>query len=466
VGLPVQNSVKTAQEPTNPAQVIERRTTTRVIPADSLTDSQKPPDFWAYVANLEQNPLLWDRHLLYLYRIVSDSGSGQGLEKISRYFTLPDNTQVPVGNREEFEFALQSKYGGGTYRMILKKGAEWVAQERIRIEGPPKAIPQETSAPTIGPAGEYTGADVAKQAMHMVASHEAEAVNVGVRAMQGAAEVISRLAHQQTTPPSATDDLLKQAMVAMLQKALNPPPAPDPIETFAKFMALMQGAGGGATGGAVNPMVQQIMQTAVERMLNPIANGPAAPTASAELVRQLPQIASYAAEAIREWRLGSEAQRDTALVMTGKSPVPALPPGSPGAAAAPAPAPQVQPPPAAPGGTMVAPSLEWIETKITEILLANDMNPDEAADETISFLARMDPRLLQQLVQHGEAGVLQLFQIRPNLRPALQNVPRLQEFIKAFFKYAAEYQAQAQTEATAAAADPGSVNGGAPPKPN
>jgi hypothetical protein len=460
VGLPVQNSVKTALEPTNPAQVIERRTTTRVIPADPASDPSKPLDFWAYLLNLEENPHLWDRHLLYLYRISSDTGPSTPLDKISRYLTLPDNSQVAVGNREEFEFGLQKKYGGGTYRMILKKGAEWVAQERIRIEGPSKPIPIDSSAPTIGPAGEYTGADVAKQAMHMVASHEAEAVNVGVRAMQGAAEVIARLAHPQQPPaPSETDQMFRQVMIAMLQKAMNPP---DPIETFTKLLGLMQGGGGGGeTGGTGNPLVQQIMQTAVERMLNPIANGPAAPTASAELVRQLPQIASYAAEAIREWRLGSEAQRDTALVMTGKTPVPALPPG---AAAAPAAAPQVQPPPAAPGGQMVAPSLEWIETKITEILLANDMNPDEAADETISFLARMDPRLLQQLVQHGEAGVLQLFQIRPNLRPALQNVPRLQEFIKAFFKYAAEYQAEA--EATAAAADPGSVNGGAPPKPN
>jgi len=42
---------------------------------------------------------------------------------------------------------------------------------------------------------------------------------------------------------------------------------------------------------------------------------------------------------------------------------------------------------------------------------------------------------VRQLAMQGAAGLLQLFQTRPTLKPATVNIPRLQEFIAAFLKF-------------------------------
>ena len=86
---------------------------------------------------------------------------------------------------------------------------------------------------------------------------------------------------------------------------------------------------------------------------------------------------------------------------------------------------------------MQGPPVEFIETKIVEIF-REPISADEAADETMAFLDRVDEKLPVQLASLGETGLMQLFQTRPILQQAVQNLPRLQEFIKAFLKYAAE----------------------------
>ena len=86
---------------------------------------------------------------------------------------------------------------------------------------------------------------------------------------------------------------------------------------------------------------------------------------------------------------------------------------------------------------MQGPPVEFIETKIVEIF-REPISADEAADETMAFLDRLDEKLPAQLASLGETGLMQLFQTRPILQQAVQNLPRLQEFIKAFLKYAAE----------------------------
>ena len=83
-------------------------------------------------------------------------------------------------------------------------------------------------------------------------------------------------------------------------------------------------------------------------------------------------------------------------------------------------------------------SIEFVEGKIVEII-KEPLGAEQAADEAIAFLDRLDPSLLGQLAGLGEAGLLNLFQSRPQLKPATANMPRLMEFIKAFLKYAAEH---------------------------
>jgi hypothetical protein len=438
--------VKSDSDTTNSAQVIRTTTTRQILPADSVSEP-KGPDFWTYLAELEKTPEQWERHLLYLYRIVAETGPMLPLDKISRYLDMGNSIQVPIGDREEFEFALKRKYGGGNYRMILKKGSERYAEARIRIDGPPKPIALDSTQPTISSVpNENTTAEVAKQAMQHIASHESEAISVGVNAMRGAAEVIQRLASQSAAPAPPVNPVTDRLIELAITRLLNPP---DPLELLTKLMTLQQSftvnaAGGGATG----PIVEKILESGLERILNPVPTSPTASPMSA-LVGILPQVSGHAKEAVHEWRLGSEAQRDTALLMTtGKLPQQptSLPPG---ATAAPNPVPQptaapIGPAAAAPApanGTppqTIGPSQEWVESKIAEIITDLENSPAEAADETIEFLNHISPLIVQQLISSGEQGVLLYFQTRPALGPTVQNLPRLQEFIKAFFKYATE----------------------------
>lgn len=412
---------------------MEKTTVTRVIPTDFSSEEKKLPEFWSYIESLQ--PADWERHLLYVYRRVSDTGPMVPLEKSSGYIALPGNVSVSVSNKEEFEFAIQQKYGGGTYRLLLKKGAERVGDHRIVIEGPPKAVVPGIlvdNAPNVNPSTD-TASDVAKTAMNLVGNRDAEAVNVAINALRGASEVVQRFSGPQNG--GGMNDLVMQAII---QRALNPP---DPIESFLKFATLLKEFGifgGGAGGGPVHPAVAKIIDTALERFGNPVPAGSGMSTTTA-LVSSLPAIASHVKEALTEWRVGMEVQRD---VILRSQPQAQLPPGAP-----PPPSPTViQPPRPAPapgavpeGQQMAGPPLDFIEMKIVEILRETMGEPngaDVAGEEVFLFVDRLDPRLTAHLVGLGEPGLFQLFQERPILKTAAQNPPRLQEFIRAFLKYA------------------------------
>jgi len=447
VGVPGQVLVKTAAA-TPPAEgtIVETVTRKRVIDASDATNSNKTqrttPDFWEYVEKLTAPE--WERHIVYIYRRDGEVGPTPQLEKCAGVLTLPDGSRVFFNDREEVEGAIGQKYGGGTYRLILKRGHERICEGRIIAEGPRKT-------PPAAPAGVYASyagdgltvtssdatADVAHHAITTLSGQDRLAVDVGVNALRSAAEVVQRFSQPHNPPPpSATDDLLKQAMAAMLHKMLNPPPTPDPLELITKLLAVVGQLNGGGGSGGTNPVIARVLDAAVEKLLNPGPAGPASDNAGAELVRQLPSVAGYVMQSIHEWRVGTEAQRDAVAIARGV-PVPAaraagpLPPAPlPHAAGAPA--------PVAPEGEVVGqPSLEFIESKIVE-MFREPISADEAADRTVQFIDTMSPALVEQLKSLGEAGILQLFQTRPTLRPALQNLPRLQEFIRAFLKYANE----------------------------
>jgi hypothetical protein len=156
------------------------------------------------------------------------------------------------------------------------------------------------------------------------------------------------------------------------------------------------------------------------------------------LVRSLPTVVSGITNAITEWRLGTEAQRDTAAMMAGKTITPA--PGVVNVAGRPAgqPSPVILPAPPAQGGPVPgAPSYEFVESRIVKILNESE-TADEAASRAVDFLGTIDPGAVAQLAGLGEGGLLNFFASRPQLKPATQNLPRLREFIQSFLKYASE----------------------------
>jgi hypothetical protein len=175
----------------------------------------------------------------------------------------------------------------------------------------------------------------------------------------------------------------------------------------------------------------------------------AAPTVStgAELLRVASNMVPGVIDGIREWRIGKEAERDTAVLMTqpqqrptGPQPVPPRP--APAIPLPPVPPPQ--PPIAAQSGNG-APSTEFIESRIIELVLDVSMPADEAASRTLEFLnmlsgenAPLDRNYALQLATLGETELINLFNMRPILKPATGNMIRLAEFIRSFLKYHAE----------------------------
>ena len=438
--------VKSATDIPEIGRTVVKTTETRVLPADPLTGERKTPDFFDYVEKLSLAD--WERHpkhTLYVYRRTSEAGPMVPLERLSGVFPIAPGVAVNVSDREEFEIALAQKYGGGIYRLILKKGSERITEGRIVIDGPPKntrpgildGIEASGNGATVQNPPETTDS-VAKTAMNIVANQESQGLQIGMAALHSAADVVQRLAHPTVSVPAAGDDLARQFMQVMIAKMLN---QPDPIEQFAKFAGLMATLSPGANG-AIHPAVQKIIDTALERFGNPVASGSVTSTGAA-LVSQLPQIAGYVTEAVREWRVGSEAQLHTAQIMASQGRAPALPPGAPTGTVQPpngrpiTQATQVIPqtPPVAqvPPGT---PDLPFIEGKIVEIL-KRPISAEDAADEVLTFLDLMNPTLVDQLAGLNESQLMQLFQSREVLKQ-YHDLARLQEFCRAFLKYANE----------------------------
>ena len=84
--------------------------------------------------------------------------------------------------------------------------------------------------------------------------------------------------------------------------------------------------------------------------------------------------------------------------------------------------------------------MDFIDQKIIEIL-RQPVSADQAADDAMTFLGALDPNAVHQLSLLGEGGMLALFQNRPILKAATNNMPRLVEFIRAFLRMHAEDQA-------------------------
>jgi hypothetical protein len=453
-------------------RTIQKMTTTTILPAG---EPEKKPDFWEY---FEKLPPTWgtppDSHVLYIYRRTSEIGPCPQLERLTGPLTMPDRSQVVLTDREELEGALTKKYGGGVYRLILKHKGQRVAEGRIIAEGQPKNTPPGVWTDSVnGSIPPQPGApppvDVATQAMHLVANQPSESIDVAVRAVQAAGDMVQRMAsgngNGTQAPAGDTEEkqLFRTMMAAAIQRMMAPPP--DPLETITKLLAVMQGLTQATNPAqATNPIVSRILERALDGVLNPQPSGPAVST-GAELVRTLPQLGSYVTEALTNWRLGVQAQRDTAAMMARQAPampmpnptvlpapranvVPAagsVPPAviaSPTTAPAPGRAPGPQPP-------ISAPSLEWIESRLIEIF-KRPVSAADAADSAIDFLDATAPDLLDRLRLVDEAHLLGIFQSRPVLREATANVPRLQEFIRAFLMYLREDEAATVPEPTVA----------------
>ena len=435
-------SVRPVTEPTA-NEAIETRTVRRVVPASEIQDS-KTPDLWEYLRGLAQrnDQNEWSKHMTYVYR-VEPQPSVTLLKSANQFLTMPTGQQVSLADQEEIEFALNQNFGGGTFRIIVKKGPQWATQARFTLGGPIRTltIPMDTSQsnganPTTGHMGLGDTAAVAGRAFDALTSQERQSAEIGFAAMRTAADVMQRFA--APAPGMGGDDLTRQLMAVMIQRMLAPPP--DPLDLLTKVLALQSQLNPAAQP---NELLSKVMSAAVERILNP-SSGTAPVNTGAALVQMLPTIGNQFVEGLREFAKVREHESKIMAMQRAGIPVAAQAPNA-----------QTVLPPIAPNGAQPqpangGPSVEFVDRKIVEFLKAPTRSAEQAADDAMSFLDSLDPSAVPQLASLGEAGLLQLFSSRPILKEATNNMPRLVEFIRAFLRmHAEDVAAEGQQPASA-----------------
>lgn len=420
--------------------MIETTTRKRIVPEPASSDNPTP-EFFQYVRDIKPND--WSNHMVYLYR-VEPKPSVPLLRSGNSFLSMPGGQGVQIADQEELEFALAQNFGGGVFRLIVKRGSQWVSQVRLEINAPVRAIniPAPESqpgsnpgAPMLGTGSDGATASIASKAIDTIAGQEHQAVLIGVNALNAAANVVRQFSEGRPAS-SPQDATMQQFMQVMIARALQ-----DPFEQMVKFMSLMRemnNAAGGNVAGLPGDMMQQFMKAMFEKFMNPTPTG--APTsASAELMRQLPQIGQSIAESLREFRHAREAEARM-VAMTRGNPV-VQPPSLPSPTALPPAATSAATPSATPQPAG-APSMEFVEQKIMEIF-KQPISAKQAADEAMAFLDNLDPNAIGQLAALGEDGLLKFFATRPALKLATANMPRLVEFIRAFLQMHAEDLSQA-----------------------
>ena len=428
------------------------------MPVDSLATGKRM-DFWEYLLSID--PLNeWEKHAVYIYR--DQPAPRFQATKCGRMLRFSDGQEIPIFDQQEIEGNLQRRCGRGKYQFIVKRGPSINANLWLEIGGHPSRSQDEVLAAFDRPPqpnGNGTATPVpistpyssdataiASKAIDTVANADAAQTRITIDALSAAASIV----RAQANPPQ--DTLTQQFMAAAMQRMLAPPP--DPFEQFAKFLTMMQTINGATSAGG-DPIVKQIMETGLKRLLEPApASGPAI-SAGAELVRSLPAVGVQIVEGMREWRMGMEAQERGVSAMRTAGAPPSVAPGAPGAPPAHVLPPASNPAPNGAPNMNAAPSLEFIESRIVE-LLRQPVSAEEAADHALEFLHMCqgenpppDQQFVQRLTSLGETGLLQLFNFRPILKQATTNTPRLLEFIRAFLKLHAEDEQKASEEAKA-----------------
>jgi hypothetical protein len=458
-----------------PAGAVRTTTVREVIPAKASSDI---PDFWEYLEKI--SPSDWEHHTLYIYR--DEPGPRNQIERIgqlanSNFLTVYNESgqaieKLFLTGKEETEYAISRKWGGKSYQLMLKIGGaeQRLTSAKIYIASAPKFAfgSADTNAPRSGSGGPMVAtvgdptADVAKQAITTIAGQEHQAVLIGVNALNAAANVVKQFSENGAHGyGSGGDDMDRALKAAMVQRLLAP--APDPMQTIsalitslAPVITVLREMGVFGAGAMPNPMmskVEKLLDVIVEKAISGTGTGNGQTSTMSQVVGMLPLVADRVGSALENWKAGMEAQRDAISIQARTMAAhPQLPAAAPAPGLTPAVPPQPTPKPQAVaeqpknGKAMGAPSMEFIEAKIVEILQEQTPSAD-AADKVLEFLETIDekpPQLVPWLYSLGEAGLFAFFQSRKNLAPALVNVPRVREFIQEFFKLLNEHAPEKQ----------------------
>lgn len=356
-------------------------------------------DFWEVIHSL--TPEQWAFHLVRVYRCDErwEKGGAPEENKFTEDFT---------------EDTIREKWGGGRYKLWLygpPKSCKLVMPpERLQLDGQPHALNGSTSyyRPPDAPAAPTnsngrSSTDILLEAM-LAEMRESRGGNMIQDAMKTSLEIMGTAYKSAAavivaprTESGGGDDIEKQLRQAMLNKFLNPP---DPTESLKGIIA----------------MVTAVTTTAKELGLG---GGGGKPDILGSLIDKLPQVIEKAVGGMHEYRLASEAQRDS-LQIQAQTRVIDIPANQPPTQSVPTqaatqPQPATTSPAAQPAKPEVVeikgPSDEWVLLKLVDII----EKTDDTGEEVCQFLHYNAPSVLKQVSAMSRDNILALFAQHPIL---------------------------------------------------
>ena len=406
-----------------PGQAVEETTVTRILP-DTKGDLEKlSSDPLEYMDAIARDK--WDQgnHIVYLYRVEpAVFRNASGATYVTKYSTPITLEQI------------QQEYGGGLWRILVKRGQERIADAKYQISGTPRDLTrsmQEFSPGTPGGVAQAETGGVVSQAMNIVSDPTARAAQTQMltSAAASAIDLVKSNAAQQLT----VKDILE------LAEKMNSRTAEKPfLETEVGKIVVA------AASALVTALVARVVTptdpldqlTKMATVMQSLGGGSSSSDWKAALVNAAPQIAEAGRGMLQELRMGTEAQMrmNAGRTLTAAPPAPAA---APPAQQNPANQNVVQMPAPPQGGS---PPMEPFEMKLVELLNDPQMTGDKAGE----ILDAQWPRIVDEVAQYSVDQIMVAFGTRPILAPHAQN-PRLRQFLTEFLQWANETDAPAPT---------------------
>lgn len=410
-----------------PGQAIEETTVTRLV--DTPVEKERgSTEALEYMDSMTREK--WDQanHIIYLYRVEPAAyRNAPGPTYVTKYATPITLEQI------------QQEYGGGLWRIVIKRGSERVSDSRYQLSGTPRDLTRSTQefAPA-SPNGVPSGPDgsLVSQAMHLAANPTAQAAQVDM--LRVAATNAIEMVKANVPAQLSVKDILE------LAEKLNKPASAEKPFLETEVGKILVAAASALVTALVNRVVtptdplEQITKYA--EIMSKFNTGSSTNDWKAALVQAAPQLAGAVRDTVQELRLGTEAQ----LRLNQGRTLQAAPPPPPAAPAAPAvrenptgqnvvemPAPQ-QPQGAQP--------MEPFEMKLVELLNDPQMTGDKAGE----ILDQTWPRFVDEIATYNVDMILSVFPTRPILAPQANN-PRLRQFITEFLEWARDTEPPALT---------------------
>lgn len=403
-------------------QVLKQTTYSETIPRGVQESSARDKmSIWDYIDDLK--PEEHSNHMGYVYRWEKDQTCA-----------IAGKLAVPFD-----EFTLKENFGGGIFRVLLKRGAQICKRiERVSIEGKPKV--QD---------------DGAVASISAVAPMPNGEVGLLARILDNQTQLFERLLAQNRPQVDAAFqgalDLQRQGLTSVITTAreLNPQPA-QPADSFKdKLLDILLTRAFAPPTGALDSLKSLGEMMTIIKGIAPTPE-PANTSMGIELVRgamaALPQIAqaitAYSGAAMRPPAQHPNGGRT--IDMTQPQPVRANADDARSNVTPMPSAPQVAALPAAadvangaiqeqPNGevTQVTPNVEWVEAKVVDLINHPNLSAEQAASDAASFLQTAAPDVLAQM--SSEFNLRWVFKNRPIMQ-SVKDPAKKEAFIVAFLQ--------------------------------